>query len=178
MAEVKELEAKIDKLTTDFADQGKKIETLESDVKTANEAKDKSVKEFAAYKETEKVAEFTKWLDSQIKDGKILPANKAATLNNMKILDGNEAQEFSTESGKDAKKVTPLEIYKQGIENGPKLVEFGEDFKNGKAREEQTEGQIKEAVEKLAIDKKIEFNEAMRLYMADNPHIEIKINQA
>jgi len=176
MEKIEQLENEIETLKGNFAEAEKKSETLESDLKAANEEKLAITNEFSEYKANEKTVEYENFVDEQIEAGKVLPANKNAIMNNMKIMDGNEAQEFSSESNKDAEKVTPLEMYKESVINGPTLVEFDENFKKGKARSENTDKEISEKAHKLAKEKGLSFSDAMREVVGNNSEIELKLN--
>lgn len=133
MSEITDLKTQVDKLTTDFAESNKKIETLEGDLKTANEGKEKAEKEFTEFKEGERKGVLNTWVESMVKDGKILPANKEAELQTLLAIDGNEAHDFS--EGDETKKITPVDRYMAKIENGAEEIEFNEEFVNGNAPE-------------------------------------------
>jgi len=173
--DTKELEAKVEKLTSQFSELEKKNTTLEGELKTEKEGKAKVEKEFAEHKEAGKKAEYSEWIGKMIDGGKVLPANKEAMISTLTALDGNEAQEFS--EGDSKEKVTPMQIFKKQIENGPNLVEFGESFKDGKARE--TTKTANDEMTKLTIERQnsagISFSESSRQIMAERPDLVQKL---
>ena len=169
MDAIKELTDKIDGMGLKFAEMEKVNTTLTADLKTSNEAKDKFEKEFTEYKETQKKAEYSEWIGKMVDDGKIIPANKNAILSTLGALDGNEAQEFS--EGDETKKVTPLDIFKKQIENGPNLIEFGEAFKDGKNRptKDDSGDEMMKLIREREKEAGISFNEANQQIMDENP---------
>lgn len=84
---------------------------------------------FAEVKEKQKLdvmhQENTQFAEGLVKQGKLLPANKEATI---ALLDKLSADETKIDFGEgdDKKSQTPLALYKSQLEAAPKLVDFGE----------------------------------------------------
>jgi len=129
-SQVKDLAAKFSALEDDSKKEVEKAdkefnEKLTAEKKRADDAEAK----IASGTADAKKAEFTAYLDSEIKEGRVLPANKEMYLETMLTLDGQEAMDFT--EGDKTKKVTQLELFKKQISAGPAQVSFGEAFKSG-----------------------------------------------
>jgi hypothetical protein len=173
-----ELTGKIDELTKGFdafkeetktaTEKAEKefSEKLEAEKKRADEAEAKIAEAGKAAKESE----FSAFLDGEIEAGKILPADKATHLNMMNILDGQEPMNFG--EGEGAKKVTPLELYKKQISEGPQKISFGESFINGTSGSatagEQLTAKTRE-IEKS--NPEMSYSEAFKQAQEENPEL-------
>jgi len=174
MDQIKELESKIEELTNNFSEfktesEGK-IEGLEGEVKTANEAKDAAVKEFSEYKENEVKAGLLEWTESQIEAGKILPADKDSMVSMLVSMNGQESQEFA--EGEEKVRKTPLDMFKASIESKESIVEFGETYNDGVSSDRNADGdKLVEMANARAKEKGVSFGEAMRQINDENPSL-------
>ena len=168
-AEKKDLTSKVEKL----AEFEKKVKELEAQVATVkNDGADKTAEFEAIKKENEalkasvgtiqtelKTAKFEAYCKENIEAGKLLPADKAATLAIMNTLDGQESVDFSAADGKTEKK-TPLAIFQDSITGRKSQVEFAELAKKNAVIESEAQGNAKLRVEmhKLAASMNKDFN--------------------
>ncbi len=176
--DIKDLEAKFDNLNNKFSELEKTNTSLTTDLKTSNEAKDKSEKDFTEHKEKEIKNKFSEWVDgmaNQKEGAKILPKNKNAIVETLGMLHGQESQEFS--EGDETKKFTPVDIVKSLIENGPTLIEFGEKFNDGKNRttKDDSGDEMMKLIREREKEAGISFNEANQQIMDENHNLVQKL---
>jgi len=171
MSELTNMEEQImtnEELTAKVADLEAKFSEAEKAIQAKKDAKEKAEKEFSDYKAEQKKAEFAAFVDEQVKEGKILPANKEATIKMMFSLDGQESLDFA--EGENTVKKTPLDIFRETIINGQKKIEFGEKFTNGQGPAGAGE-QLSVEARKISTEKGVSFSEGFRQAQAANPQL-------
>ncbi|MFW6344780.1 MAG: hypothetical protein ACOC0M_00390 [Halomonas sp.] len=108
------------------------IDALKAKAERADQAeaelqtlKDKAA-DFAEREAKLKRAEIERQVDALIEEGRVMPANRQATVDYAASLDDSEEIEFSEGEGKDPAKRTQLGRYLDLLAKQPKAVDFGE----------------------------------------------------
>ena len=172
--DIETLQAEITELEGNFAEQGEKIVSLESELKIANDGKIESENKFAEYKANERKGELNVWVEKMIDAGKVLKADGESTLTALIQIDGNEALDFS--EGEKTVKKTTLDLFKESIENGESKIEFGESLKNGEPRNKSGDDKLATMASERAKKDGVAFNEGLRRVIAENPTINQNID--
>jgi len=111
-------------------------------VKKEKEERERLAKEKIELERKLKLAEYEKFIDTLMSEGKVTPAmKKAGIVEFMLRLDSETEVEFA-----EGQKKSPLTFFQDFLSNLPKIVEFEEVAKKGKASNEQTgnEAEFKE----------------------------------
>lgn len=155
-----------EKEKSEFAEKEKKFnEDLAAEKKRGDEAEAK----IKTSEEDARNKEYTDFLDKEISEGRVLPANKDALLKTMQGLHGQEEIEFS--EGNETKKISPLEVFKKQIQSGHEQVSFGESFTGGSAPKGAGDQLKKIANEFMEKDDKLTFGVAFRKAQEQNPEL-------
>ena len=162
--EAAELKAKAE--TAEKATEAVKVELAAAQAKIA---------EFEAAKaeaaETAKKAEFSAFVEAQIAAGKVLPAERDTLLHLMGALDASKKFEFSAADGTKSEK-TSLEVFRASIEARPVNETLKAEFAaKGESRELPGGQGIKVLAEKVMAEKKINYNQALRIVFAEHPEL-------
>ena len=168
--EAAELKAKAE--TAEQAVEAVKVELSAAKVKIAEFETEK-----AAAAETAKKAEFSAFVETQIAAGKVLPAERDNIIHIMGALDASKKIEFSAADGTKSEK-TSLEVFRASIESRPAdkslLAEFAA---NGERRELPGGADITAKAKAIAAEQKIDFNQAVRVVLQQNPELNTPDNQ-
>lgn len=172
--DTKELEAalateKTARLASDakVADFGEKLATEQG--KTAA-----LTAEVAAMKAAAQDKEFSDFAEGLVKVGKLLPADKAATITIMKTLASQAPIDFA-EGDKMVKKA-PVDIYKARLEAGPKLIEFGETATKGGAVPAKDADKLTALTnEKVKANPGMTFGEAGKKVLEEHPELNVSV---
>jgi len=154
-----QLEAK-DKESTKFS------ESSVSEKKRADAA-EATIKKSADESEAK---EFNEYAEGLVKSNKILPAEKALVVTNMKTLSGQESYDF-TETDGSVTKHNQLEDYKKMLTNKAEGTLFSEKFDKGKSAAETTDDTLRLETNKIMVEKGVNFNEAGEILMTTRPEL-------
>lgn len=172
-AEVAQLNSTIENLKKDNEKQAadlKEKETEFSDLKEKLEKENEDLKAAAAKAEEEKAdLADSDAIDKLISAKKVMPGEKDAILMTLKGLRGKEAQEYELAEGK-KEKLTPKEFYLKKQEERPVLDLADEVFNKPKPNSKPGLTKLEVAIkEKLKVDAKLSYNEAMSAVLSENP---------
>lgn len=169
---IADLEKKNTETANAFAEFKKDSEAKEAkfseDLKKQKDRADKAEAKVAESAKNKIDSEFNEFLDTEIKAGRVLPANKEMFLKTMRTLHGQESMDFN--EGDKALKITPLELFKKQISAGGEQVYFGEQFSNGKGPKDAG-SQLTEKIREIQKSKKCSHSQAFKEATAENPQL-------
>lgn len=149
-----------------------KYEDLEARLEAEKKAREKLEKELAAEREKHQRAELSQFCEKLVEEGKLPPASKEKALFFLEALGKSGSMEFSEKEEDGSEKKTDAQtLFKQFLEELPRVIEFGEFAKKGKNFEgsarEKLERLIQEKMEKKQLDYTTAFAEVQR----ENPEL-------
>ncbi len=174
MDELEKAKARITELEAQNKEFSEQITAKDTEIGTLKTEKEKQSKEFEEAKIKETEAEFSKYLDGIIEDGKLLPANKEANLSMLMNLNGQETLNYS--EGDETKKKTPVDIFKANLEGAGQAIEFDEFATKDKSPESNVDSKLSTLTKARAAEKKISFSEAGQEIMNENPNLVLEHN--
>ncbi len=124
--DLKDLETKIEKMQKDNEAQAKatkeQIEKLQKENKELKDSKEASEKKLTEFTSGKRSGEITAFVDKQIEEGKVLPANKESTVSVLQSLSDEKTLKFK--KGDVEEPISPRELHQKGIESNPDIVKL------------------------------------------------------